>query len=596
MQQQVVSVVAAVLLGGVIAQWLGWRLRVPAIVFLLAGGLIAGPITGAIDPDATFGRLLFPSVSIAVAVILFEGALGLGTRGIRAAGSTVWVLLTVGAAITMVGTAIAARVILDVEWELAALLATVLVVTGPTVIGPIVRAIGLHGRVGAILEAEGTLIDPLGAILTVLVFEAAFAPHPGSESIFVAVVSTLGIGVAFGLLGAWVLTISFSRYLIPDQLHNITTLALVVGSFAAANAIREESGLVAVTVMGVALATQRRVPVRHVLDFNETLRILFISGLFVLLGARIDPATLREFEWRNVAFLATLVVLVRPLCVWVSTIRSGLRPRERFFLACTAPRGIVAAAIASVFSLQLSDLGVENSQILVAATFTVIAGTVLISGLGSRALALRLGLVEADRETIVVLGANPVARAFASALEQFEAPVHLVDLDRKELAAARMTGLVAHRGSVFSDDTWEEVSIQSAAFFLAMTANDELNTLAARHAAAALGRKQVFQIPPGRLEHRNWWDLPTGTFARPLFARDTNYELLAARLEAGEKITSTKLTEQFGADDYTAAHRDSLVLFIVDAKGHIDFACGDQVRKPRVGETVVALASPTRRD
>ncbi|MGK2957828.1 MAG: cation:proton antiporter [Acidimicrobiales bacterium] len=594
MQEQLIVVVAAVLAGGVLAQWLGWRLRVPAIVFLLAGGLIAGPVTGALDPDRIFGDLLFPSVSMAVAVILFEGALGLGWKGVRTAGKTVWLLLTVGVAVTLAGTSLAAHYILDINWDFAVLLAAVLVVTGPTVIGPIVRSIGLHGRVGALLEAEGTLIDPIGAILTVLVFEAAFATHEGSADITTAIVATFGIGTLLGLASAALLIVAFRRFLVPDQLQNVTTLATVIASFAAANQLQDEAGLVAVTVMGIVLASQTKVPVHHVLEFNETLRIVFISGLFVLLGARIDPDTLREFEWRNIAFLAALVIIVRPLSIWLSTLRSGLSRNERFFLALTAPRGIVAASIASVFSLQLADLGVENSQILVSVTFTIIAGTVLLSSLGSRPLATRLGLVDPGRDIIIVLGANPVARAIATALEAQGAPVRLVDLDRHELVAARMTGLLAHRGSVFADKTWEQAGLHSAACFIALTSNDELNTIAARQAAAALGRKQVFQVPPGRPEHRTWWDLPTGTFARPLFARDLTYAELARRLDDHAKITATRLTERFTLDDHFHTHPDALVLFTVNAKGDIEIASDDNHRTPRTGDTIVAITRPVQ--
>lgn len=589
MHEEMIFVAAGVLGGGVVAQWLGWRFRVPAIVFLLAGGLVAGPVTGVLDPDRTFGELLFPVVSLAVAVILFEGALDLGWSGVRHAGRTVWMLLTVGAAVTLVGTAVAARLVLDIEWELAVLLAAVLVVTGPTVIGPLVRSIGLRGRVGAILEAEGTLIDPVGAILTVLVFQALFDTHHAGGAVVPEVIATFGIGAAAGFAAAAFLVVALARYVIPDELHNVTTLAAVIGAFALANAAREESGLVAVTVMGMALARQNRVPVRHVLEFNETLRILFISGLFVLLGARIQADTLAELEWRNLAFLAGLVLVVRPLSVLCSTLRSGLSRPERLFLALTAPRGIVAAAVASVFSLRLAGAGVEDSQVLVSATFTVIGGTVLLSGLGSRLLATRLGLAGHERSAIVVLGANPVARELAAALEEHGAPVRLVDLDRRELAAARMSGLLVHHGSVLADHTWEEVGIESAAAFVALTANDEVNTLAARHAAAILGRKHVYQLPPRRPEHGTWWKLPPGTFARPLFASDATLNLLVGRIEDGWRVTATRLTEKFGPADHAVRHPDSVPLFVVDCKGRIEFSATDSHRRPRAGDTVVTL-------
>ncbi len=531
LDEQVVVVIAAVLACTAVAQWLGWRLHVPAIVFLLASGLIAGPITGALDPGETFGDLLSPFVSLAVAIVLFEGALGLGWKGVRAAGGTVWLLITVGAAITIAGSAVAAHYLIDVDWDMAVLVAVVLVVTGPTVIGPIVRALGLHGRAGRLLEAEGTLIDPLGAVITVLYFQAAFQGGRGGSAMVARLVTTIGIGTGIGLMAAVLLVLAMERYLIPEHLESVTTLAVVVCAFAAANEVRVESGLVAVTAMGVALASQSRVAVGRVLEFNETLRILLVSALFLLLGASIESGTLRELEWRNLAFLAALVIVVRPLSVFVATLGSNLSRPERTFVAATAPRGIVAAAVASLLALQLQDIGVADSQVLVSATFTVIAGTVLLSGLGSRYLANRLGLIDSDRRAMVVLGANPFARQFGSSLEAQGARVRLIDLDRRELSAARMDGLPANRGTILASETWAEAGILDAGCFVAMTSSDELNTLASRQASDVLGRRHVFQIPPGRPEHEAWWTMPAGTFARaPVWeGRDVRPPRRAAR-------------------------------------------------------------------
>jgi NhaP-type Na+/H+ or K+/H+ antiporter len=591
-QEQIVLAAAAVLAGGVLAYWVGWRLRVPPIVFLLGLGLLVGPVFGALDPDDLFGRLLVPMVSLAVAVILFEGALSLGWRGIRKAGRTVLLLVTVGAAITFGGITLAAHTVLDVSWDLAALLGAVLIVTGPTVIQPILRTIGLGGRTGTILEAEGTLIDPLGAIATVVIFEALFVSNRADESIVTSVLVTLGIGAAIGLVAGALLTVCLARYLIPDTLDNMATLATVIGAFAVANELRAEAGLVAVTVMGIGLASQRRVAVRHILEFNETLRIIFISGLFILLGARIQASTLQDLEWQNVVFLAVLVVAVRPLAVFVSTLRSGLTWRERLFLALTAPRGVVAAAIASIFSLLLLEEGAGGSQVLISATFTVIAGTVLLSGLGSRRLALRLGLVEPYRRRIVVLGGSPAARELATEIEELGAPVDLVDLDAANLSAARMSGLATHRRSILADETWDDLDLGNAAAFVAMTHNDELNTLAARRAAASLGRSAVFQTVPQRHAHRDWWTLPAGTFARPAFEVDATIERLDAAIESGWTMRSTKITEQYDLDDHRADHPNAIPLLVMDARGVIEVVACDHTRTPRAGETFVTLGPP----
>ena len=587
---EVIVVVAAVLVIGVAAQWVGWRIRVPSIVFLLGAGLIAGPLTGWVDPDALFGELLFPFASLAVAVILFEGAFTLGARGVRVAGRTVWLLLSVGASITLVSTAVVARAVLDVQWSLAWVLAGVLVVTGPTVIGPIIRSIGLKGRVASILEAEGTLIDPLGAIVTVLLFRAFFEPGSGTP-LAVELVLTLAIGIVTGVIAAWVLTLALARFLLPDELHNVTTLAMVIAAFAVADHFQPEAGLVATTAMGFVVASQRRVEVRDVLQFNETLRTLFISGLFILLGARIAPETLTTLEWRNLVFLGILVVAVRPLSVVLATIGSGLSRSERTFIAATAPRGIVAAAVASVFSLRLAEQDVDGAQVIVSATFTVIAGTVLLSGLGSRRLARALGLIDDTPAPVVILGTNPFGRVLGELLEDNGTPVRLVSLDRTEVAAVKLSGLPALHGSVLDDELWAEIAETGASAFIAVSSSDEVNVLACRRVASMIGRRNVFRVAPGRKEHSRL-NQSAGSAGR-LLAGDVTLARFKEMLDDGWQPRVTKLTETFDHDDYDRVHPGAVIIGVF-RRNSLDFAAADTQIHPRSGDVVIALtASPS---
>ncbi len=590
----VVLAIAAILVVGVIAQWVGWRLGVPAIVFLLAAGLVVGPFTGLLDPDELFGDLLFPFVNLAVAVILFEGAMGLGTSRIKEAGRTVWMLLTVGAAITLGLTALAARAVLDVPWSLAWLLSAVLVVTGPTVIGPLVRSIGLRGRVASILEAEGTLIDPIGAILTVVLFQAFYEAGSG-WAIPGEIAWTLLVGTVIGLAGAAVLTVALARFLVPDELHNVTTLAMVILAFAAADAIQSEGGLVAVTVMGVALRGQRRVEVHHVLEFNETLRTLFISGLFILLGARIEAETLRTLEWRNLGFLVVLVLAIRPLSVLGSTIRSGLARNERTFLAATAPRGIIAAAIASIFSLRLAEQEAVGSQVLVSATFTVIAGTVLLSGFGSRPLARRLSLIGDDRPPLVILGTNPVAVALAEALDTRGVPAELISLDRKEVSSAKLSGLSARHGSVLDEGLWDQVADSGASTFLALTSNDEANVIACRRVAPLVGSRNVFRVASDRKEHATLMG-SASTPGRLLIDGEVTYPVLSERLEAGWRFRATPLTEEFDAEAYRDDRPSDTLPIGVVRRGGLDLAAAGETLPLRPGDVVIALVPDDETD
>jgi NhaP-type Na+/H+ or K+/H+ antiporter len=583
--EEVVLAVAAVLVIGVAAQWVGVRLRVPPIVFLLGAGLLLGPITGWLDPDRLLGDGLFPFVSLAVAVVLFEGASSLGAGGVRAAGRTVWLLLTVGAGVTLVLTAVVAHLVLDVPWSLAWVLSGVLVVTGPTVIGPVVRSIGLRGRVAAILEAEGTLVDPLGAIVTVLLFQALYEQGSGGV-ISLELLATFAIGIAVGLAAAALLLVALARFWVPDELHNLTTLTLVVVAFALADGLRPEAGLVATTVMGFALASQRRVEVTDVLAFNETLRTLFIAGLFVLLGARITRETLTELEWRNVAFLVLLVVLVRPVAVLVATARSPLGWRQRAFIAATAPRGIVAAAVASILSLRLADQGAEGGQVIVSATFTVIVGTVLLSGLGARGLARRLDLVGDGREPVVVLGTNAFGRELAEALERHDVPVRLVSLNRTEVSTARLAGLSAVHGSVLDDALWSEIEEGGASAFVAVTGKDEVDVLACRRAATLVDRRHVFRVAPGRREHSRL-PAPASAAGRHLVG-DIPLGRFEELLERGWRVRGTPLTDAFDGDDYRSTHPGAVVVGAIRRNG-VDLAAGDVPLRLRPGDVVLGL-------
>ncbi len=586
-----VSATAVILLVGMVAQWIGSRLRVPAIVFLLLAGVLLGPVGGVLDPDATYGDLLFPVVSLAVAVILFEGSLTLGHAGLRAAGAIVTRLLTVGAAVTLVGGAFAAELVLGVERRLAWLVASVLIVTGPTVIGPLVRSIGLRGRVGRILEAEGILIDPMGAVLTVLLFEALFGT--GERSTVATLLVAVAAGIGFGLVAAGLLTVLLSRFLLPDHLQSVATLAVVLAAFAAADHVQAESGLLAVTTAGVALGAQRRAHVKDILAFNETLGTLFISGVFVVLAARITGETLSDVGAPTLLFLAVMVLVVRPIAVALSTLGSDLERNGRLFLAATAPRGIVAAAISSLFALRLAETGSADGQVLVTATFTVIAGTVLLSGFGARPLASRLGLIDTGVGPVLIVGAGTFPRSLAATLNDLgeDVDVHalLIATDEEDRRAAKMGGLAHTSGSVLEAATWERAGVADASVVLALDRTDEVNTVAARHAASVVGRRNTFQAPLDPSPRRTV--APVEVVGRPLFAHDATVAELERRVCDGWKVRATPFTEAFDWREYHRVHPRAIPLAVV-RNGRVTWLEAGHQPKVGSGGVVVALTPP----
>ena len=504
MTEGVLVQLAAIVVLGIGAQWLAWKLRLPAILLLLLAGLGAGPgmelvgLPRVIDPDALFGHLLAPAASLAVAVILFEGGLTLRLSELGASGRVIRNLVSVGALASWLVAAVAARLIVGLPWPLAILLGALLVVTGPTVIGPLLRHVRPSGSVGPILLWEGIVIDPVGAILAVLVFEAILGGRGAGLDVLTAIGGGLVaavVGSVVGLVGAVLMAVVLRRFWVPDYLHNSLALTAVVAACTASNLLKPESGLLAVTVMGLVLANQKSVSVRHIAEFKESLTVLLVSFLFVVLSARLTTEQLASAWPRGALFTLALILLARPASVGLATIGSGLPWRERLFLMCLAPRGIVVAAVASVFALELREAGVEGAEDLVPTAFTAIIGTVTVYGLASGRAARRLGLAGARRGYLIA-GANPFALLVARALRDEGMPLLIVDTRTDHLAPLESAGLPTLRASILSPFVRERVDPGLIGRLLALTPNEEVNSLAALHFAGLFERENVYQLTP----------------------------------------------------------------------------------------------------
>jgi NhaP-type Na+/H+ or K+/H+ antiporter len=406
---------AAIVALGVGGQWLAARLRLPSILILLLLGFLVGPIGGLLDPDALLGDLLFPVVSLAVAIVLFEGGLSLRLADVRGHSRIVRRLITVGALVTWLACAVAAVLLLELDVELAILFGALLIVSGPTVVAPLLEFVRPAPRVQTLLRFEGILIDPVGVVIAMSVLHALLAREAGDglAEVLFELLDTLPIGAAVGAAVGFALLTALARHWVPEPLRTSVTLAAVLGAFALAEAAAPESGLAAATAMGIVLANQRRLPIAEIVAFGENLRTLVLGALFVVLAARLPAEDLRELvTWQCLAFLAALLLVVRPLTVAVSTIGSGVPWPERLFMAWLAPRGVVAAATASAFALQLEGISVDGVDRLAPLTFGVIVGTVAVYGLTSRLVAARLGVLDPGGAHLSTVRAEP-ARADA---------------------------------------------------------------------------------------------------------------------------------------------------------------------------------------
>ncbi len=582
---------------GIVAQWLAWRLRLPAILLLLGFGFAAGQFD--VLQISIPQEFLLPIVSLSVAVIMFEGGLSLRLEELRDAAGPIVRLVIITLLITWALGALAAWLVLDFPPRLALLLGAILVVSGPTVIVPLLRHIRPSGRIGSIVKWEGIVNDPVGAVLAVLVFEAVLVGEAAgrAEAALWGLAATLVIGflVAFSVSG--VLIMMLRRFWIPDYLHNAVFLASVVGSFTVSNLIQAESGLFTVTLIGVILANQKTVQVKHVIEFKENLRVLLISVLFILLASRVSLADLLAVGWEGLLFLALLLLVVRPLAVWLALIGSELNQKERIFLCWLAPRGIVAAAVSSLFALEITTHGAGHlpAEVLAAAemfvpiTFLVIVGTVTVYGLSAAPLARFLGLAQSNPQGILFAGAAPFVREIATVLQREGVTVLLVDTNYANLAAARMAGLPTCYASILSEYFHDEQELTGIGRLLAMTPNDEVNSLATIEFAEWFDRAEVYRLPSppvGQRRSPSAHMLP----GRQLFDAQATYAHLANRFAAGGQIKITLLTEDFTYEDFCQRHGDYWIpLFVINGDGRLTVATVENPPKPTRGQRLISF-------
>lgn len=588
---------ASIIILGIGAEWLAWRIRLPSILLLLIFGFIAGSVTGFLKPDEMFGDLLLPIVSLAVAIILFEGGLNLKISELRRIGSVVRNLVTIGVLVTWLIGGTAAFFLLNLELPLAILLGAILVVTGPTVIVPLLRHLRPGGQVGSILKWEGIVIDPIGAVLAVLVFEVIIASsaQEATALVITSLLKTIFAGGAIGAAGAIILILLLRSYRIPDFLHSAVTLTVVIGAFTASNLIQNESGLLAATVMGIVLANQKSVSIRQISKFKENLSLILISSLFILLAARLNLDNLAQtIGLGSLGFVAVLMLIARPLSVALSTARSALSLKERLFLSWLAPRGIVAAAITSVFALRLVDAGYPQAELLVPLAFIVIAGTVAVYGLTATPVARWLGIAQPHPQGVLIIGAHTWARNIASALQAEGIKVMVADANWASISSARMAKLPTFYGNILSQYALEEMELGGIGRMLALTSDSDFNSLAVLHFVDIFDRAQLYQLP---LEGEKEGDKRTVSRhlrGRLLFGPDLTYGHLSRLFDGGATIKTTSLTEEFDYDDFQA-HRASktIPLFLISQNGNLTVFTMDNPPKPQPGQKLISIIPGT---
>jgi NhaP-type Na+/H+ or K+/H+ antiporter len=577
---------------GFFAQWLAWRIKLPAILFLLLAGILLGPVGHVLDPDKLLGPLLFPIVSLSVALILFEGSLTLRFHELSEIGHVVRGLVSYGAVVALLLLAAAAHYLAGMGWDLALLFGALTCVTGPTVIVPMLRTLRPSARIANTLRWEGIVIDPLGALFAVLIYEAIVSRHQGHAiGIFM---TTVLVGVLCGGVAALVLAFLLRRQLIPEYLQNYGALAMVLLSFTLSNTIAHDSGLLAVTIMGITLCNMRDVHVDDILDFKEHLTVLLVSVLFILLAARLSWPLPAGTFWAGIAIFLAAQFVVRPITVIVSSVGSGMSWRERALISWVAPRGIVAASVSALFALRLSHLGVPGSEVLVPLVFILIIGTVVLQSATARPLARWLKVAEPEPHGVMIFGSDAVARAIGNALNEAGFHVLLADDDWDGIRRARMEGLSTFYGNPASAHADRNLVLTGIGQMLGLSTHRERNSLVCLHYQQEFGREKVYRLRNLTLQENSHRKALNDRLLVPaLFEEGMTHARFAELLARGWRIKSTGLTATFDWPHFIEQYgSNALLLFGVDEKDALRVAAERRELEPRPGWKVIVLVPP----
>jgi len=502
---------AAIIILGAIAYWVAWKFKIPAILPLIIIGLLVGPLSTFMTADGNQwiqpvwngteglfpGERLFNFVSLAIGIILFEGGLTLKKEEVLNVGPVIGKLITLGSAVTFFGGALTAHYVVQLDWDISFLFSALIIVTGPTVIGPILRNIPLKKDVSTVLKWEGILIDPIGALVAVLVFEFISVGHgyDYTKEALLEFGKIVVIGISIGFTAAYGFYYALKHKIIPHYLVNVIALASVLAVFVLSDLFAHESGLLAVVIMGMVLGNLKIPELKDILYFKESLSILLISILFILLSANIDIEDLMLlYNWETLIVFSIVVFIIRPLGVFLSTAGSGLKFNEKLFISWVGPRGIVAAGIASLFGLKLEMQGEPGAEYITPLVFMIVLGTVLLNATTARLFAKLVGVFLKSADGIMIIGASKFSRLIATYLKKNDRRVVLIDNNINHIEKAKSLDLEAIQGDIYSDELTQDIELNDIGYLLALTAGGAVNEYAIEKFAPIFGEKGAFRI------------------------------------------------------------------------------------------------------
>ena len=559
----------------ILAQWFGWRFKTPAIVFLLIGGFIAGPVLNVVQPELLLGDLLNPVISLAVGVILFEGALNLNFKKIKEARQAIRQIIFIGGPVAWVLTTLAAHYIAGLSFPVALTFGALLIVTGPTVIMPLLKNAHLKERPASILKWEGIINDPIGAVLAILCYEyfkISALENVEITGFFTGALLAVIIISFFGILIAAAISWLFNHDIIPEYLKPAFLLSSVLIYFVICNAIEHDFGLIGVTILGVALANMGITAIDELKKFKETISIMLISGVFIILTAKIDPAILFAIDWRGFAFIALLLFVIRPIAVLASSIGIKMSWQEILLTGWIAPRGIVCAAVAGVLGPYLVSIGYQDGEQILALAFAIVLFTVFAHGLTAKPLGVKLGLAYTGKDSLIIVGASEWAVQFAKMLKGRGIDVMIADKNWHALREARLSDIAIYYGEVLSEETEYHLELARYNVILAITNNLEYNALVCSKFIHEFGRDKAYQFLPheeSEHERRQIADTIRGrTFGRP----EMDFWDIAGDYMQGWRFRATRMGQNENYEQILERHENGQLKIIghISSKGVLD--------------------------
>lgn len=579
---------------GFLCQWASYKIKLPAILLLLLTGILLGPLFSVINPDALFGDLLFPYISLSVAVILFEGALTLKRNELADIGRPVRRMVTLGVVINGLIMTVAAHYLVGLNWSLSALFGAIMVVTGPTVIMPMLKTVRPTPKIANVLRWEGIVIDPIGALIAVLVFEWIVVQQSSSElhEVFEVFFGTVAVGTLCGLVLGYLFGLLLRNHFIPERLQNYAALAIVCATFAISDSLMHESGLLAVTLMGILITNMRDVHIESILNFKEDLTVVFVSSLFIVLAARLDFQGFATLGFGAILLLLVMQFIARPLKVAASFLGSNFSWKEQALVAWIGPRGIVAAAVSAVFSLRLEELGVVGAEKLVPLAFSIIIGTVVLQSLTARPVAKLLKVAMPSTGGALIIGANPVSIGLAETLSKEGIDNIICDTSWESLREARSLGLKTYYGNPSSEHADLHLDLSPYGCMLGLSSHFEFNQGQAANFREEFGARNVYILPPNQASERlHKHAMSARKSGRILFEESAYYRSLKRKITAGAKMKVTELSESYGYTDWAASNPDAVLLAALQANGDIEFKTDEDTPTLEDSSKIIYLSS-----